>query len=52
MYAATVTTNAGEYVCPPAIPEAGSKLSQDETLADRLMELTQKIVLDKAGISV
>ena len=52
MYVATVTTKSGEYVCPPAIPEAGSKLSQDETLADRLMELTRKIVMDKAGITV
>ncbi|RYP93681.1 hypothetical protein DL770_000212 [Monosporascus sp. CRB-9-2] len=47
MYVATVTTKSGEYVCPPAIPEPGSSLSQDEALGDRLMELTRKVIMEK-----
>ncbi|KAI1142009.1 NAD(P)-binding protein [Hypoxylon sp. FL0543] len=47
MFAATYTNNSGEYICPPAVPEPGSKFSQDEMLADRLMELTRKIVMEK-----
>ncbi|KAI0841357.1 NAD(P)-binding protein [Hypoxylon sp. FL0890] len=47
MFAATCTKNSGEYICPPAVPEPGSKLSQDEGLADRLMELTWKVVMEK-----
>lgn len=49
MYTTTVTTKSGEYICPPAIPEAGSKLSQDEALGDRLMELTREIVMEKTS---
>jgi len=32
---------------PPAIPEDGSKLAQDEKLADSLMTLTRQIVKEK-----
>jgi NAD(P)-dependent dehydrogenase (short-subunit alcohol dehydrogenase family) len=47
MFAATVTEKSGQYLCPPAVPEPGSKLSQDEGLGDRLMELTRKVILEK-----
>lgn len=47
MYATTVTEKSGEYICPPAIPEAGSNMSQDEALGERLMKLTRKIVMEK-----
>ncbi|KAI0133000.1 hypothetical protein BJ170DRAFT_616022 [Xylariales sp. AK1849] len=47
MYAATVATDSGQYYCPPAVPESGSKLAQDAELADRLMELTRKVVMEK-----
>lgn len=47
MFAATYTQESGQYICPSAVPEPGSTLSQDEALADRLMELTWKIVKEK-----
>ncbi|CAJ2514076.1 Uu.00g021950.m01.CDS01 [Anthostomella pinea] len=47
MYATTVTKESGKYYCPPAVPEPGSKLAQDDELADRLMELTRKVVMEK-----
>ena len=47
MYAATKTTKSGEYICPPAIPEPGSALSQDEELADRLMKLVREVIKAK-----
>lgn len=47
MYAATKTTKSGEYICPPAIPEAGSAMSQDEELAERLMKLTREVIKTK-----
>ncbi|KAI8957686.1 hypothetical protein F5Y11DRAFT_360618 [Daldinia sp. FL1419] len=47
MFTATYTRNSGEYICPPAVPEPGSSQAQDEALADRLMELTWKVVMDK-----
>ncbi|KAI1760766.1 NAD(P)-binding protein [Hypoxylon sp. FL1150] len=47
MFAATSTHESGQYICPPAISEAGSKLAQDDALADKLMELTQKVVTEK-----
>jgi hypothetical protein len=49
IFAATVTTESGQYICPPAVPEPGSKFSQDENLADDLMELTRNVVLMKMG---
>lgn len=36
LYVATVTSKSGEYVCPPVVPEPGSKLAQDEALADKI----------------
>ncbi|TVY81902.1 putative oxidoreductase [Lachnellula suecica] len=47
MYCATKTQATGQYVCPPAIPEAGNELAQDEKLGEALMELTVKIVKEK-----
>ena len=47
MFAATKTTKSGEYICPPAVPEPGSKLAQDMALAEQLMKLTTEIVRDK-----
>lgn len=47
VYAATTIQDSGNYICPPAVPEPGSKQSQDDTLADNLMELTRKTVMEK-----
>lgn len=47
MYIATFTDKSGEYICPPAVPEPGSALSQDEALADQLMDLTRKVIMEK-----
>ncbi|TVY49644.1 putative oxidoreductase bli-4, mitochondrial [Lachnellula occidentalis] len=47
LYCATKTEKSGEYVCPPAIPEAGSKMAQDEDLGEALMALTKKVVKEK-----
>lgn len=50
IYAVTTTTESGQYICPPAIPEPGSQLAQSDELADRLMELTKKVILEKGPI--
>lgn len=47
MYAATYTENSGEYICPPADPESGSDLAQNEELAEQLMKLTREVVTEK-----
>ena len=47
LYAATKTDRSGEYVCPPAIPEPGTDLSQDMDLAEQLMKLTREVVKEK-----
>ncbi|OIW27894.1 retinol dehydrogenase 12 [Coniochaeta ligniaria NRRL 30616] len=47
VYAATTTTESGEWVCPPAIPEPGNKLAQSEELQENLMALTGKIYREK-----
>ena len=47
MFAATKTTRTGQYICPPATPEPGSKRSQDEELGEQLMKLTKEIVKGK-----
>lgn len=46
-YAVTATDKSGEYICPPAIPEAGSELAQNEQLAEDLMRLTRELVTEK-----
>ena len=47
MYAATVTTKSGQYICPPAIPEEGSELAQSADLGESLMKLTREVVKEK-----
>lgn len=47
MFAATKTSNSGEYICPPAVPESGNELSQNEELGEQLMELTRNVVKEK-----
>lgn len=47
LYAATATNQSGEYICPPAVPEPGSKLAQDDALGDQLMDFTRKLVMEK-----
>ncbi len=49
MFCATKTEEGGQYVCPPAIPEEGSKLYQDESgeLERNLMDLTTRLVKEK-----
>ncbi|KAF4969135.1 hypothetical protein FSARC_3572 [Fusarium sarcochroum] len=47
IWAATITDKSGEYICPPAVPEPGNELSQNEQLGEQLMELTRKILSDK-----
>ena len=49
LYTATKTDKSGEYICPPAVPEPGSQLSQDEQLGEQLMKLTKDLIKDKAG---
>lgn len=47
VYAATETSRSGQYICPPAVQESGSKQSQDEQLAEDLMELTKSVIMCK-----
>jgi len=47
MFAATKTEKSGQYICPPARPETGSKMAQDEELAESLMKLTKEVVMEK-----
>jgi len=49
VFAATKTQKSGQYICPPAIPEDGNKLVQDEKLAESLMTLTRQIVKEKTS---
>ncbi|EXJ92887.1 hypothetical protein A1O3_01441 [Capronia epimyces CBS 606.96] len=49
VYAATATTKSGQYICPPAIVEPGSELSQNGQLGEQLMKLTRQIVKEKFG---
>ena len=51
MYAATKTEGSGQYICPPAIIEPGSEMSQDKALGERLMKLTEDIVQQKTSAS-
>lgn len=52
LFAGTTTTESGQYICPPAVPESGSSLSQNEDLADDLMDLTRKVVMLKDKINL
>ncbi|OAR05949.1 hypothetical protein LLEC1_01405, partial [Akanthomyces lecanii] len=52
LFAGTVTKESGQYICPPAVPESGSSLSQSEELADDLMDLTKKVAMAKYKIDL
>lgn len=52
LFAGTTTRESGQYICPPAVPESGSSLSQSEELADDLMDLTRKVVMAKKQINL
>lgn len=47
VYAATTTTESGEWLCPPATPEPGSNQAQSVELQENLMALTGKIYREK-----
>ena len=47
VFAATKVTESGLYICPPAVPEEGSKMAQDEELGEQLMRLTRELVMEK-----
>jgi NAD(P)-dependent dehydrogenase (short-subunit alcohol dehydrogenase family) len=47
VFAAMKTTKSGQYIFPPAIPEAGNALYQKEGLDEQLMKLTKEIVQEK-----
>jgi NAD(P)-dependent dehydrogenase (short-subunit alcohol dehydrogenase family) len=47
MYAATMTEKSGQYICPPATVEKGSDKANDPEMAERLMDLTVKVVKEK-----
>ena len=47
VFAATKTEKSGQYICPPAVPEPGSAMSQDEELGEQLMKLTRELVKEK-----
>ncbi len=51
MFAATVTKNSGQYICPPAIVEEGSAMANDDDLGERLMALTRRIVKAKTKLA-
>ena len=51
VYAATKTEGSGQYICPPAIIEPGSEMSQDKALGERLMKLTEDIIQQKTSAS-
>lgn len=44
IFAATVTQDSGQYICPPAVIEPGSELSQSKELAADLVKLTKEVV--------
>ena len=47
VFACTKTEKSGQYICPPAVPESGSKLSQSQELEEQLMKLTRDLVSEK-----
>ncbi|TLD31933.1 NAD(P)-binding protein [Venturia nashicola] len=47
LFAATVTENSGEYICPPANVEEGSKLANDDALGEQLMKVTRETIMEK-----
>lgn len=49
MYAATVHKGSGEYICPPAVVEKGSEMSNGVQLQEQLMKFTTELVREKTG---
>lgn len=49
VFAATKVDQSGLYICPPAVPESGSAMAQDEALGEQLMQLTKEIVMKKTA---
>ena len=47
VFAATKTEKSGQYICPPAVPESGNAMAQDEELGEQLMKLTREVVAEK-----
>ncbi len=47
VFAATKTDKSGQYICPPAVPESGNELAQDDQLGENLMKLTRNLVKEK-----
>jgi NAD(P)-dependent dehydrogenase (short-subunit alcohol dehydrogenase family) len=47
VFVATKVQQSGLYVCPPAVPESGSKMAQDEELGEQLMRLTRELVMER-----
>lgn len=47
VFASTKVEESGLYVCPPAVPEPGSEMAQDEELGEQLMKLTREVVMEK-----
>lgn len=49
LFCATKTDKSGQYVCPPAVPEEGSSLYQDEKgeLTENLISLTKKVLSEQ-----
>ena len=47
VFAATKTDKSGQYICPPAVPESGNEMAQDDQLGERLMKLTREVVKEK-----
>lgn len=47
VFAATKVEKSGLYICPPAVPESGTAMAQDEALGEQLMKLTKEIVMEK-----
>ncbi|KAG8532457.1 uncharacterized protein KY384_002334 [Bacidia gigantensis] len=47
VFAATATKESGQYICPPAVPESGNSLAQDEQLGEQLMKLTIDVIKEK-----
>lgn len=47
MFAATVLMDTGKYICPPAVEEQGSDLSNSVELQDQLMKFTTELIAEK-----
>lgn len=47
VFASTKTMSSGQYICPPAVPESGSSMAQDDQLGENLMKLTRDVIKEK-----